>query len=167
MFWKILWPLKSFNIDCWSVSWPTTVKINMENRFHCNNGNQNNWYFCVIINTRASPWHKQLDALLAPLGFQVRVSVTPCGFCDGRNVIWVGFLGVSPAFSYHKFHSTISPHWHNFFSFHPPLWWCVRHGRFARWIKWRAYDAGEAKEGLENELWRRWSNGKAGEWAVS
>ena len=41
------------------------------------------------------------------------------------------------------------------------------HGRLARWRKWRACDVGEAKEGLENELWRRWSNGKVGEWAVT
>ena len=27
-------------------------------------------------------------------------------------------------------------------------------------------DVGEATEGLENELWRRWSDGKVGEWAV-
>ena len=32
------------------------------------------------------------------------------------------------------------------------------HGRFARWRKWRACDVGEAKEGLENELWRTWSS---------
>ena len=38
-------------------------------------------------------------------------------------------------------------------------------GRLARWIKWRACDVGEAKEGLESELWRRWSNGRVGEWA--
>ena len=31
---------------------------------------------------------------------------------------------------------------------------------------WRiSCDAGEATEGLENELWRRWSDGKLGEWA--
>ena len=41
------------------------------------------------------------------------------------------------------------------------------HGRLARWIKWRSCDVGEAKEGLENELWRRWSNGGVGEWAVT
>ena len=41
------------------------------------------------------------------------------------------------------------------------------HGRFAGWIKWRACDVGEAKEGLENELWRMWSNGRVGEWAVT
>ena len=41
------------------------------------------------------------------------------------------------------------------------------HGRLARWIKWRACNVGEAKEGLENELWRRWSNGRFGEWAVT
>ena len=41
------------------------------------------------------------------------------------------------------------------------------HGRLARWRKWRSCDVGEAKEGLENELWRRWSNGKVGEWAVT
>ena len=38
------------------------------------------------------------------------------------------------------------------------------HGQFARWRKWRACDV-EAKEGLENELWRRWSDEKVGEWA--
>ena len=38
--------------------------------------------------------------------------------------------------------------------------------RLARRIKWTACDA-EAKEGLENELWRRWSNGRVGEWAVT
>ena len=32
------------------------------------------------------------------------------------------------------------------------------YGRLARWRKWRTCDVGEAKEGLENELWRRWSN---------
>ena len=32
------------------------------------------------------------------------------------------------------------------------------HERLARWIKWRTCDVGEAKEGLENELWRRWRN---------
>ena len=36
-----------------------------------------------------------------------------------------------------------------------------------RWIKWRACDVGEAKEGLENEQWRRWSNRKVGECAVT
>ena len=40
------------------------------------------------------------------------------------------------------------------------------HGRLAGWRKWRACDVGEAKKGLENELWRRWSNGRVGEWAV-
>ena len=33
--------------------------------------------------------------------------------------------------------------------------------------KWKYCDLGEAKEGLENELWRRWSNGRVGEWAVT
>ena len=41
-----------------------------------------------------------------------------------------------------------------------------RHRQLASWIKWRTCDVGEAKEGLENELWRRWSNGRVGEWAV-
>ena len=39
------------------------------------------------------------------------------------------------------------------------------HGRLARWRKWNSCDIGEAKEGLENELWRRWSDWKLGEWA--
>ena len=29
-----------------------------------------------------------------------------------------------------------------------------------------SYDVGKATEGLENELWRRWSDGKFGEWAL-
>ena len=41
------------------------------------------------------------------------------------------------------------------------------HGRVTRWIKWRVCDVGEAKEGLEHELWRTWSNGRVGEWAVT
>ena len=41
------------------------------------------------------------------------------------------------------------------------------HGRLARWRKWRACGVGEAKEGLDNELWRRWSNGRVGEWDVT
>ena len=28
-------------------------------------------------------------------------------------------------------------------------------------------DVGEVKEWLENELWRKWSNGMVGEWAVT
>ena len=42
--------------------------------------------------------------------------------------------------------------------------WCSAHKRLARWIKRRACDVGEAKEGLKNELWRRWINGRVGEW---
>ena len=31
---------------------------------------------------------------------------------------------------------------------------------------WRMnFDVGEATEGLENELWRRWNDGRVGEWA--
>ena len=41
------------------------------------------------------------------------------------------------------------------------------HRRLARWRMWRACDVGKAKEGLENELWRRWSGGNVGEWALS
>ena len=34
-----------------------------------------------------------------------------------------------------------------------------------RWKGWRmSYDVGEDREGLENELWRRWSEGRVGEW---
>ena len=33
--------------------------------------------------------------------------------------------------------------------------------------RYESCDVGEAKEGLENELWRRWINGRAGEWAVT
>ena len=36
-------------------------------------------------------WHKWLDTPFPPLGSWVRVSVTPCGFCDGWNRVWVGF----------------------------------------------------------------------------
>ena len=41
------------------------------------------------------------------------------------------------------------------------------YGRLARWRKWRACDVGEAEEGSENDLWRGWSNGRVGEWAVT
>ena len=41
------------------------------------------------------------------------------------------------------------------------------HGQLARWRKWKSCDVGAAKEGLENELWRRWSDWKFGEWATS
>ena len=43
----------------------------------------------------------------------------------------------------------------------------VHHGRLARWRKWKSFDVWEAKEGLVNELWRSWSNGRVGEWAVT
>ena len=41
------------------------------------------------------------------------------------------------------------------------------HGPLACWRKRRACDVGEAKEGLENELWCRWSNWRLGEWAMT
>ena len=41
-----------------------------------------------------------------------------------------------------------------------PYW----HGRLSRWRMWSACDVSEVKlEGLENELWCRWSNGMVGE----
>ena len=43
----------------------------------------------------------------------------------------------------------------------------IYHGRLDGWRKWRAYDLGDMKEALENQLWRRWSNGRVGEWAVT
>ena len=45
--------------------------------------------------------------------------------------------------------------------------WRSQYGRLARWIKRRASNVGEAKERLENELWRKWSNRRVGEWAVT
>ena len=47
---------------------------------------------------------------------------------NGRNGVWVGFLGVFPVFLCHKFHYTISSHTSNsfsFISFYMLLWWCV------------------------------------------
>ena len=52
-------------------------------------------------------------------------------------------------------------------------WECITaregtlHGRLARWRKWKSYNVGEAIEGLENELWCRWSNRRIGEWVVT
>ena len=40
------------------------------------------------------------------------------------------------------------------------------HRQLARWRKWRACDVCEAMEGLETELWHRWSDRKVGEWAL-
>ena len=37
-------------------------------------------------------------------------SVTKCEFLSGRTGVWIGFLGISPLFPRHKFHSIISPH---------------------------------------------------------
>ena len=39
------------------------------------------------------------------------------------------------------------------------------HGRLARWLRWSTCDVGEATEGLQNELWHMWSDGRVGEWA--
>ena len=58
--------------------------------------------------------------------------------------------------------STYTVYWSDFWA---PL--TVPHGRLARWRKWKSCDVGEAKEGLENELWRRWSNGRVGEWVLT
>ena len=40
------------------------------------------------------------------------------------------------------------------------------HGQLTRWREWSDCDVGEATEGFENELWCRWSNGRAGEWVT-
>ena len=63
--------------------------------------------------SKAAPWCKQLDARLPPLGIRVHVSVTPCGFHDGRNGVWVGFSrGFSrfplPQILFHHFSTLIS-----------------------------------------------------------
>ena len=50
--------------------------------------------------------------------------------------------------------------------FSNPLKFGLDHGQLTRWMKWRACDV-EAKEGLENKLWCRWSNRRVGEWAVT
>ena len=43
----------------------------------------------------------------------------------------------------------------------PGLQFCRRNGRLASWHKWKSCEVGEAKEGLGNELWRRWNNGSS------
>ena len=40
-------------------------------------------------------------------------------------------------------------------------------GRLARWSTWSTCDVGEATEGLQNDLWRRWSGGRVVDWAVA
>ena len=42
------------------------------------------------------------------------------------------------------------------------FWGGLAHGRLARWHRWSACDVGEATKGLENKLWRRWSDGRVG-----
>ena len=61
----------------------------------------------------AASWRKRLGARLPPLGSRVRVLVSPCGFRDGRNGIWVGYSrGFSrfplPQISFHHFSTLIS-----------------------------------------------------------
>ena len=46
------------------------------------------------------------------------------------------------------------------------VYYIMNLGQLARWRKWTACDVGEAKEGLENEPWRWWRDGKVGEWAL-
>ena len=54
-----------------------------------------------------------LGVRLPPLGSRVRISVSPCGFCGGRNGVWIGFSqGFSrfplPQISFHHFSTLIS-----------------------------------------------------------
>ena len=74
--------------------------------------------FIIYLFNEEAPWRKRLDARLPQLGSRVLVSVTPCGFCGGRN-------GVIPPFLHtHLIH----------FLFHKPLWWCERSGRPASFL---------------------------------
>ena len=34
------------------------------------------------------------------------------------------------------------------------------HGQLARWRRWSTFNVGEATEGLDYKLWRKWSNGR-------
>ena len=75
--------------------------------------------------------------------------------------IFRGFLGVLPFPHSHPTNiSTFNPSSH-FMSFH------ILYRRLARWRRWSAFDVGETTYGLENELWRRWSDGRVGEWRRS
>ena len=61
----------------------------------------------------AASWRKQLDARLQPLGSRICASVPPCGFCGGRNRVWVGFSRGFSHFplsqsSFHHFSTLIS-----------------------------------------------------------
>ena len=93
-----------------------------------------------------------------------------------RHALWSEIVRVpnTPAGSISSLLNKYREHyWCNeytcFFLKPPTDRYCViqSHGRLARWIKWRACDVGEAKEGLEDVLWRRWSNGRVGEWAAT
>ena len=130
---------------------------------------------------KSASWRKRLPPRVPPQGSRVQVSVTPYGFRGGRNGVWVGFSWnfsrfPLPQIYFHHFSNSSHP----FHFINPcdgarrgrpaPLLFTdlnIGHGRLARWITWRACDAGEAKEGLENGLWRRWSNGRVEEWAVT
>ena len=83
-----------------------------------------------IQDIEVASWRKRLDARLPPLGFRLRFLITPCGFCVGRNGVWVGFPRVSLVILYQKFYSTTSPH--SSIKFHyitSASWWCDRRGR--------------------------------------
>ena len=64
-------------------------------------------------------------------------------FCHCDFKFWINFLRIISRYSYNV-----------------SILYNKDHGRLARWREWRACDVGEAKEGLEKELWRRWSNGR-------
>ena len=85
---------------------------------------------------------------------------------------WVRFLFLHPGAHNHLRHHAALPLGHSGVQY---AHWCtncveqdaIEHGLLARWIKWKTCDVGEAKEGLENELWRRRRNERVGEWAVT
>ena len=93
------------------------TKIYRNHLHHLSYGNSlGSHHFTLLF--KVTSWRKRLVARIPPLGSRV-LSVTPCGFCGGRNGVWVGFSrGFSRFPLPHFISSFLHIHLIHFVSFH-------------------------------------------------
>ena len=123
------------------------------------------WYLQVIMNTVGNPEGQEIPSFHLSCNYHVVLwHITQISSRIYILIISVYFYNTSVRQTNLRSSSS-----REIFPFFPSLCEIVYpayHGRLARWYKWRACDVGKTKEGLENVLWLRWSNGRVGEWAV-
>ena len=125
-----------------------------------------------------------IDVLLGPACFSAWVCLPSCSLAERDRLSFtttrstseskvstapttmprIGEIGSSPSDAATETHGLVPLKRNRWIT--PKLKGRKEQGQLARWRKWRACDVGKAKEGLENELWCKWSNGRVGEWAV-